>query len=465
MSNRIYKINMKSLVKALSKKLLCNDTFARLIYYTINITFVVINIIVFNLIPSERSQYIKDIKENWSNGFIFDIYEASYCLDKENNSLNLCCDKYKNSNSSDDLIIEDFLFTYNWEGIPSGCDCSNSFIFNKVTSERCSLFDLFTFCEIILPTSPKKLNNWRGKYLCAAKRNFNFVSIDVATFIKQYANKNLTCCGYDTANNILCIDKGTCPINKIVIENKIDLSMESIKLYNGFSIFYSNQPLSNLTNKNSLIADLKYSEGRLCIDPSEQNIKSSLVDEKESIISFYNCKNKLSFLNRDLRYNKLDCQSKSKFYQENFISSYLNKLVDKKKISDQSSNIYYRSFISWSSNCSMSKDNFLKSLNELLNAKYLFIFIPIICLLITITLLLELSIKGLELIFILIVIFIIYLFSNLIDFILLLENITCSDIETNILFNQIGLELIKLIPLYISVLLLKEVALIYLLLY
>lgn len=173
-----------------------------------------------------KEPFIEDLKQNWNKHPIFDIYIANKRLDINSNREYEACDKYQmnlgNEILKDLKITEEYLFNYEWEGLPEGCDCSasytnylssylfrtnshfnnkkdysfneednSSYVFSRINSfsnsfgndnnkgirlDQCGWADYFNNCKRIISTGKIYANRWKNNVICVARRDFSLSS-------------------------------------------------------------------------------------------------------------------------------------------------------------------------------------------------------------------------------------------------------------------------------------------------
>ena len=417
----------------------------------INIIIIIVLLLFSRCQLNKDDPYVSDVFNNLNSFPIFDIYLPNIYYNNSTNEVEEKCNKHNSSN-----VIEELLLDYTWQGIPYGCDCNNSLVGKGYISNGfCSLFELLNYCEVIHDTSPFKAKYWKGKSLCIARKHFSFKKYLFYFNTNSTLLENNNCCGFDTLNNILCLEDNDlqCPINHIYLlhNSTTNVTEQSISLNNDWNLYYSNIKLNSSSIHNrtdelehNLLINLKYSEGRICINPDEPNIKYILHDQDKEIY----CKSYINGLNRDLRYIKLDSYSKMSFFKDNFIYNKLNDLVDTKKIKEQNSFLYYRTLIYWdNNNCLYSINEIYSNLVTILKIRD---YINIVIMLLIVYLIFHLISLKVSIIknyhfesfslFLLgmMMSLIVYEFYKNIDFFAFLENFNCSDNDTNILFNNVG---------------------------
>lgn len=290
-----------------------------------------------------ENPYLDDLIHNWNNKPIKELYIA-----KNNEN----CNKY--------------FLNYEWKGINDSCDCkysNNSSTKGNIYEGKCNLIKTLLGCQTVNKIKSLKSQVWKNSKLCIKELNFNFS--ESITVVGNKCPKHYILCGTDTKNFSLCFPKAySCPINYIKFSNSEKKTNEKIthtlKLNEDWYIHYSNK----FTN-NSIIIDIKYSEGRVCVNPREANIKNTHLKYKKTRdeietekfkekqkLHFY-CNTKIGKSNFDERFNHLDSNSKFKFFTENQINNLVEKLpqLNSQDLISQTSNIYYRSYIYWSPFC------------------------------------------------------------------------------------------------------------------
>jgi hypothetical protein len=277
--------------------------------------------------------FVKDLIENWEKSAIKEIY-----ADQGN-------------------CKEEFLQRL-WEGTTPGCDCRGSVHYgvkSEVSINECTFMQVVLGCKHTPRLEPVNVNVWKGTKLCIKRHEYNFY--DSLTITGDKCPKKYTLCGTDTKGFNLCYPKKHgCPVNNIKVSNHPSSSgaYQSIKLNDDWFLHYTN----GFKNA-SLITNIKYSEGRVCVNPSETNLKNYM-KLKKGHINFSNstCYSKIGKFQFDERYKMLDSVSKFKFYTDNKILQEVEKLpqVNFQDLINYNSFLYSRSYIHWSPYCRENKD-------------------------------------------------------------------------------------------------------------
>lgn len=295
--------------------------------------------------------FIDDLLNNWAAKPIKEIYiaeEAEKC--------------------------EHPFFIRQWEGTDTACDCRTSIHYgvkSDIFKGGCSFMQTAVGCKEIAKQQPIMTNKWKSAKMCIKPYDFNF--FDSITIIGNKCPKKYTLCGVDSKNFSICFPKKHgCPINKIKINNsaKTKISEQyiaSVKLSDDWYLHYSNQ----YTNS-TMMVDVRYSEGKMCINPSEVNLKFNYFKYKkinsknengnnkdnnnvseQHIQNDNNCKTKVGKFNFDERYQVIDSNSKFKYYTDNNIMSHIGKLphINSQELINYNSYLYHRSYIHWSPYC------------------------------------------------------------------------------------------------------------------
>jgi hypothetical protein len=277
--------------------------------------------------------FIKDLIENWEKSAIKEIYpEQGNCK-------------------------EEFLQRL-WEGTTPGCDCRGSVHYglkSEISTNDCTFMQVVLGCKQIQGLEPVNTHVWKGTKLCVRRHEYNF--FDSMTITGDKCPKRYSLCGVDTRGFNLCFPKKYgCPVNSIKVSNHPSSSggYESIKLNDDWYLHYSNG-----YKNSSIITNIKYSEGRVCINPSETNLKSYM-KFKKGHMNFSNstCFTKIGKFQFDERYKVFDSVSKFKFYTDNKILREVEKLpqVNFQDLINYNSYIYSRSYIHWSPYCRENKE-------------------------------------------------------------------------------------------------------------
>lgn len=215
------------------------------------------------------------------------------------------------------------LSLYTYPGTSKGCLISN----NTLKKDSCSIWSkLFKSTDEIEETSQKTFDTIFSKKLCAFSYNENNYINNIDNNGENKENKKL--CGLLDTNGIKYYIENDkeCPINKIIINNKISINDEkftfnSVELIKDkYYLHYSNDFNETDDNSNFLLTDdsLFISEGYPCINPDEINtyhIQYILSNKKNSYICDTNIENK----RLDTRYSPIINIQKNVLYQDNNI--------------------------------------------------------------------------------------------------------------------------------------------------
>ena len=215
------------------------------------------------------------------------------------------------------------LSLYTYPGTSKGCLISN----NTLKKDSCSIWSkLFKSTDEIEETSQKTFDTIFSKKLCAFSYNENNYINNIDNNGENKENKKL--CGLLDTNGIKYYIENDkeCPINKIIINNKISINDEkftfnSVELIKDkYYLHYSNDFNETDDNSNFLLTDdsLFISEGYPCINPDEINtyhIQYILSNKNNSYICDTNIENK----RLDTRYSPIINIQKNVLYQDNNI--------------------------------------------------------------------------------------------------------------------------------------------------
>ena len=307
--------------------------------------------------------FIKDISNNWFTGPINSIISV--------NKNETCPANYEQ------MINEKMVTQY------EGCDCRKSFYYgftSDIFMGQCTYAQKIIGCSNIMnedENGVKLLKTWKNVNLCVDRMKLNY--FDILPSVKSQCPADYKQCGLDSNHFGLCFPSNIeCPINNIMFSNYPNLNNNQynnkIKLNEDWYIYYSNK----FTN-NSLYVNFKYSEGRICINPKEKNLKENFLYFKHNNnYNFYNtnykikrtCLSKLGKITFDERYTQVDSTSKFKFYMDNHILDKVENLANYKaqEMINSHSYLFSRSYIYWSPHCN-EKNNLekLSLINEILN--------------------------------------------------------------------------------------------------
>jgi hypothetical protein len=301
--------------------------------------------------------YLNDILSNWSTKPIHEIYLAK----------------------NDETCEKNFL-NYEWEGVPFSCDCKNSHLSSvkgNIYKGQCDNLKILLGCFTIKNIKSITTTKWKNAKICLIEHYIDYSK--TLTILGNRCPKKYINCGKDTKNFSICFPKmHGCPVNYLKFSTSDKKYSEkytrTVKLNDDWFIHYSNR----YTN-NSIITEIKYSEGRICVNPAEKNIKNSHLKykvkenfnkEKEKENSYEDkkirnlekkrnfnphnyCITQIGRNNFDDRYIFLDSNSKFRFYSDNNLNEKIENLpnLNSQDLITQTSNLYYRSFIHWSPFC------------------------------------------------------------------------------------------------------------------
>lgn len=320
-----------------------------------------------------KNAYFTDLIENWTNKPIKELYLAD----------------------NGESCQKDFL-NYTWEGVPFTCDCkssNNGSVKGSLFHGKCSILNSLLGCQTIKKINNQKISKWKNAKICIREHEVDYSM--TLTILGNKCPKKYLLCGTDTKGFSICFPKNYgCPVNHIKFSNTERKTSEKIthtlKLNDDWYIHYSNK----FTN-NSIFVDVKYTEGRMCINPNEANIKNTYLKykktqkeietekEKEKLKLHLYCTTKIGKNNFDERYILLDSNSKFKFFTDNRITNVIEKLphVNSQDLISQTSNLYFRSYIHWSPFCkqdeSLNQETMLNDFYKLLVIDDFYVFIEI----------------------------------------------------------------------------------------
>jgi hypothetical protein len=422
--------------------------------------FLLLNVYKTRSYSISENIFIKDLTKNWNSGGISSIISIA----KNEN----CPNNYKS------------LFTEEIDIEFKGCDCRESYYYglsNDIFIGTCTYVQLMVGCKNIVHEDDsgfKKVNTWKNVNLCVSYSEVSFY--DVKTSVKNKCPINYKQCGVDSNNFGLCFPQQVdCPINNIIFSTKDNLNdieyNHKVKLSEDWYIYYSNK----LTN-NSLYVDIKYSEGRICINPKEKNLKENFLHYKHNNnYNFYNsyfklkntCLSKIGKISFDERYTQLDSTSKFKFYFENKILEKIEHLPNYKaqEMINSHSYLYSRSYIYWSPHCNTSNNLDKQSIiREIINLTvfdgffdflvfftcfllaFFVIFIPIGKVFkLNYNYLINSFFFILILVFLIVTCFISLLIYNKLNIVSKISNLKCGEYITNHSFNRAGEHMNKLL--------------------
>jgi hypothetical protein len=270
---------------------------------------------------------LKDLLNNWSLSPIKDVYVSDTACDKP-------------------------LFTHTWEGVDAHCDCRNSYyhgIRSEVFKGQCSFMQTAIGCKETSALQKISADKWKGKYLCIKQFPHSF--FESKTIVGNKCPDDFVLCGKDSKNFGLCFPKSEgCPANKIKISNhKIDGYVNTI-INDDWYVLTSTKYIND-----TLSVEFKYSEGRICINPSEENIKTDYFKTRKD--KSHPCQTQIGKTNFDQRYQIVDSNSKFKYYTDNGIMPYVDQLtfVNSQELINFNSYLYQRSYIHWSPYCREDK--------------------------------------------------------------------------------------------------------------
>jgi hypothetical protein len=294
--------------------------------------FIFLLIIIYRtqILKINENVYVMDLLENWEKKTISNFYIASANEECENK-----------------------LFVREWEGTGEACDCRYSYHYgvkSDIFKGECSFIQTSIGCKEINRVLPVLADKWKGAKVCVESSEYNYY--DSVTIIGDKCPKKYILCGTDTKNFNLCFPKKHgCPVNKIKISNYQNLPKNEKKYFQTLQL-----------NEDWYV---KYSEGRVCINPSETNLKSGYQKFKKintvtnsELPSGPSCLTKIGKFNIDERYKSIDSVSKFKFYTDNNILKRIDNLpqINPQDLINYNAYLYQRSYIHWSPHCRAHKD-------------------------------------------------------------------------------------------------------------
>jgi hypothetical protein len=332
--------------------------------------FVMLSVYKIKIMKINEDPFVLDLIENWSKKGVKEIYKTDLAEKCEHP-----------------------FFQREWEGVEKSCDCRSSYIYGVKTdifSGSCSFLSTLAGCGTLPKIYPQIVTKWKSSQLCLKYLNSDFH--DTITIIGDKCPKNYIICGTDSSSFNLCFAKAHgCPLNRVKISplgSKIsDQYSGKLALNEDWQLQYSNRHTNN-----SILIDVKYTEGRMCLNPDEVNLKLNYLKFKKPHINFdvINqspnsvhpiCKTKFGKINFDERYQVLDSVSKFKFYSDNGIMNNIEQLpnINNQELINYNSFLYERSYIHWSPYCrqdsKLSPKAMIKDLADLTMVDELFNFI------------------------------------------------------------------------------------------
>ena len=270
---------------------------------------------------------ISEYQDNWSRGPIVDIF-VSPEQDK-------CPQGYEE------------LITNVFPGMNQGCDCSQSTLKefqDKVYTSQCNADHLVSDCQMVFNFNDIALKKWKGTVLCASRMDKNFWQLVITDSYCPSAHKK---CGVlDDFNNTLCVPNvDKCPVNDIIVlpSNKNPPNgYKTLKLQNGYNMHYT-----NALDNSAIIVDVEARPTPPCTHPYEGELGQNIYPLNKKI-GPSKCSTIIADTLIDYRFEQLDSQPLSKFYDENEISQKINNLPGYKKPTDNDIAYLYKiNYFGW----------------------------------------------------------------------------------------------------------------------
>lgn len=337
-------------------------------------------IFIFVFITDQKiffsKRLIRDIKNDWESRPIIDIIKVPLS--------NECPQNYQR------LFNETFL------GTNKGCYCEELNEKELLIYEgNCLDSKDNDKCKNVKEISPQKMRNWRNTNLCVRRqvvdvnttfylKKFNSLVGSNTSKLSQCALNTKQCGVLDNYGNPYCVDKTSeCPINQVFISNNSRpnssiYNYSVIPMYNGYSLYFTNQAVNSMIYNN-----FKISDGNICLDPSEHNYTSKihpLFKEQDP----FDCENNINGTKNDGRYIKLDSYDMSMFYIDNQLDSKLKTLPkwEQSFFNNKSLiELYFRPYIGWNASCNLDQNRpeivlwisqYLNDITELQNELFYF---------------------------------------------------------------------------------------------
>lgn len=211
-----------------------------------------------------------------------------------------------------------------WPGTVGGCSCIKKDGTGTLERNLCSESDSKKGCTNVTAIEAIKYTNWKGKQFCYDNNKGN---VSYSILLKSSVNANETCpegqkqCGLlDTLNHKLCVkNEESCPINYMIVNENETFTIEnttykftSIKLNDNKYLHYTNEAVDSY-----IITQLSVSDGDICIDPSELNLKyeTYLLNYYEN----YGCSYKYDNTTYNENYKQVDKVNKYTLMNDNGI--------------------------------------------------------------------------------------------------------------------------------------------------
>ena len=228
-----------------------------------------------------------------------------------------------------------------WDGIISGCDCSNS-TYATILKTVCNSTMTSSNCINITDIPSVPYSKWKGKFINVERLSAYTFKNYLYIQTKQNCKKGYKKCGVlDSMNHTLCVsNEAVCPINKLLIDQSAtsptDFKYTTLALDEGSYLHYTNE---NTNGK--IIVSFKSSESTVCPDPTIQTKSTYSLDR------YYSEKGCVNSEGKNLSgggYELVDAISKEKLYNENGISEKIKSFA-KKEYFKGTINLYARGYI------------------------------------------------------------------------------------------------------------------------
>jgi len=268
-------------------------------------------IMIFSILAVKNyqmnNQLIEEYMVNWNSGPIMDIIATNQ---------NVCPPGYSNF-----LLGE-------YPGSTDGCNCMNSDrdkYKNQIFNFTCTRKMIVYNCSMVFSTPTVNYTKWRGKKLCAIRDTTNFWKLEFISSDKACPNGKKPCGALDSFNNVMCVNNNfPCPINALDILPNNQLPSYSnankIKLNDNYNLFFA-----NVNDSTKPIVVNVYPREEICAHPFEGRL-----GENEYPLNLMKgpskCVTSVNGFLTDTRFQKVDTQMLINFFNENNITSTVEKL-------------------------------------------------------------------------------------------------------------------------------------------
>lgn len=303
--------------------------------------FVTLSLLSLSM-TSYNINLVMEYSLNWNSAPIQDIIKINSTISKS------CPDNYE------------YFLTNSFPSFSQGCNCLDSNIsglHGNVFNKQCTLSHIAYGCKNIFPLGSTPINVWKNSRLCVKRMNTTYINLlnEITKRGTNNCESHQKKCGLlDSSGNILCLNRTEeCPINGIIVtQNLTSKGYQSIDISSDTTLFYTRESTSN-----KILANTTLSQVLPCADLYE-----GMLGENTYILNNRygpsSCVTDVSTFLFDTRYNLLDSDLMTNFFNYNNIDLVINQLPLYPQPSPTESVLMaYSSFFGISNSCVLSNAN------------------------------------------------------------------------------------------------------------